>query len=74
MDNRKSIEDFLQVFNNFSEQEKGEVIKILMPKFCEIIMKDKSIIQRIMPDCMKMMKGMNFPMKDMMSNIMDKSW
>jgi hypothetical protein len=44
-----------------------------MPKFCEIAMKDKTVIQEMMPECLEMMKGADFPMKEMMSKMMGKT-
>ncbi|MCM8830963.1 MAG: hypothetical protein NC918_02065 [Candidatus Omnitrophica bacterium] len=68
----ENVEDFVSSFENLSKDSQKELVKKLMPKFCEILMGDKSIIQEIMPDCMGMMKGMNFPMKEMMSKMMGK--
>ncbi|MCM8766783.1 MAG: hypothetical protein NC917_01835 [Candidatus Omnitrophica bacterium] len=59
------VEDFISGFEGLSIDEKKEVIKKLIPKFCEIAMNDMAIIKEFMPKCMEMMKEMNFPMKDM---------
>ena len=58
-------EDFVSGFENLSIDEKKEVIKKLMPKFCEIAMKDMSMISEMRPKCMEIMKEMDFPMKGM---------
>lgn len=69
----RKADDFISGFENLSKDEQKEVIKKLMPKFCEILTKDKNIIQEMMPRCMEMMKGMDFPMKEMMSKMMGKA-
>lgn len=69
----READDFISSFKNLSKDQQKEVIKKLMPKFCEILMKDKNIIQEMMPRCMEMMKGMDFPMKEMMSKMMGKA-
>lgn len=46
-------------------------MKQIMPEFCQLAMKDKSFIDEMMPQCMDMMKNMNFPMKEMMSKMMN---
>ncbi len=68
----ENVEDFVSSFENLSKDTQKEVVKKLMPKFCQILMEDKSIIQEIIPDCMDIMKEMNFPMKEMMSKMMGK--
>jgi len=68
----RTVDDFVSGFENLSKEEQKEVIKKLAPKFCQIAIKDKTIIQEMMPKCMEMMKGMDFPMKEMMSKIMGK--
>ncbi len=68
----ENVEDFVSSFENLSKDTQKEVVKKLMPKFCQILMEDKSIIQEIIPDCMNIMKEMNFPMKEMMSKMMGK--
>jgi len=68
----RTVNDFVSGFENLSEDEQKEVIKKLMPKFCQIVMEDKAIIQEMMPKCMEMMKGMDFPMKEMMTKMMGK--
>lgn len=73
MSEKKKAEDFIRGFENLSKDEQKEVIKKLMPKFCEIAMKDKAVIQEMMPECMEMMKGADFPMKEMMSKMMGKT-
>lgn len=68
------VNDFISGFENLSQEEQKEIIKKLMPKFCEIAMKDKTVIQQMMPECLEMMKGADFPMKEMMSNMMGKKF
>ncbi len=59
-------------FRSLSKDEQKEVMKKLIPEFCKTAMEDKSFIQEMMPTCMEMMKGMDFPMKEMMSKMMGK--
>lgn len=66
----KKIDDFVNRFKELSNEEQKEVIKKLIPEFCQIVMRDKSFMQEMMPQCMEMMKGMDFPMKEMMSKMM----
>jgi Glu-tRNA(Gln) amidotransferase subunit E-like FAD-binding protein len=68
----RTVNDFVSGFENLSKDEQKEVIKKLMPKFCQIVMKEKTIFQEMMPRCMEMMKGMDFPMKEMISKMMGK--
>lgn len=68
----RRADDFISGFENLSKDEQKKVVEELMPKFCQIAMKDKSIIQEIIPECMEMMKGADFPMKEMMSKMMGK--
>jgi hypothetical protein len=68
----RTVNDFVSGFENLSDDEQKEVIKKLAPKFCQIVMEDKAIIQEMMPKCMEMMKGMDFPMKEMMTKMMGK--
>jgi len=68
----RKADDFISGFENLSKDEQKEVIKKLVPKFCEIAMKDKIVIQEMMLRCMEMMRGADFPMKEMMSKMMGK--
>ena len=68
------VDDFIKSFENMSKDEKKEIIRKLMPKFCRIVMENKDIIQEIMPECMEMMKGIDLPMKEMMFKMMGKFW
>ena len=72
MNQEKKVNDFLSSFRNLSKEEQKEVMKKLIPEFCQIAMEDKSFVQEMMPHCMEMMKGMDFPMKEMMSKMMGK--
>ncbi len=63
MSETREAKDFMRDFDNLSEDEQKKVIKKLMPKICEIAMKDRSLIQEMMPECMQMMKGMDFSIK-----------
>jgi len=72
MSQAKKVDDFVSSFKNLSKDEQKEVMKKLIPEFCQIAMEDKSFVQEIMPHCMEMMKGMDFPMKEMMSKMMGK--
>jgi len=45
-------------------------MKELIPEFCQTGMGDPSFMQEMMPRCMEMMKGMDFPMKEMMFRMM----
>jgi len=67
-------DDFISGFENLSQEEQKEIIKKLMQKFCEIAMKDKTVIQQMMPECLEMMKGADFPMKEMMSKMMGQKF
>ena len=69
----KKVNDFVSSFKSLSRDEQKEVMKKLIPQFCEIAMQDKSFIREMMPQCMEMMKGMDFPMKEMMSKMMGKT-
>jgi len=71
MSKTKRVDDFIRSFENLSEDEKKEAMKRIMSEFCETAMKDKEFIQEMMPKCMEMMKGMNFPLKEMMSKMMN---
>jgi len=66
------VSDFVSSFRNLSKDEQKEVMKKLIPEFFQIAMEDKSFVQEMMPRCMEMMKGMDFPMKEMMSKMMGK--
>ena len=72
MSQAKKVDDFVSSFKNLSKDEQKEVMKKLIPEFCQIAMEDKSFVQEMMPNCMEMMKGMDFPMKEMMSKMMGK--
>ena len=72
MSQAKKVDDFVSSFKNLSKDEQKEVMKKLIPEFCKTAMEDKSFVQEIMPHCMEMMKGMDFPMKEMMSKMMGK--
>jgi hypothetical protein len=66
------VDDFVSSFQNLSKDEQKEVMKKLIPEFCKTAMEDKSFVQEMMPHCMETMKGMDFPMKEMMSKMMGK--
>ncbi|OGQ11263.1 MAG: hypothetical protein A2026_09360 [Deltaproteobacteria bacterium RBG_19FT_COMBO_46_12] len=66
------VSDFVSSFQNLSKDEQKEVMKKLILKFFQTAMEDKSFFQEMMPHCMEMMKGMDFPMKEMMSKMMGK--
>lgn len=70
MSQAKKVNDFVSSFRNLSKDEQKEVMKKLIPKFRQIPMVYKSFVQEMMPHCMEMMKGMDFPMKEMMSKMM----
>lgn len=72
MNQGKKVNDFLSSFKNLSKDEQKEVMKELIPEFCQTAMGDQSFIQEMMPRCMEMMKGMDFPMKEMMSKMMGR--
>ncbi len=72
MNQGKKVNDFVSSFKKLSKDEQKEVMKKLIPEFCQIAMKDKSLVQEMMPHCMEIMKGMDFPMKEMMSKMMGK--
>jgi len=74
MGETRKADDFISGFENLSQDEQKEIIKKLMPKFCEIVMKDKTVIQEMMPECLEMMKGADFPIKETMSNMMGKKF
>jgi hypothetical protein len=73
MGETREADDFISGFENLSKDEQKEIIKKLMPKFCEIAMKDKTVNQEMMPECLEMMKGADFPIKEMMSKMMGKT-
>jgi hypothetical protein len=66
------VEDILEAFDNLAPEQQKELIKQLAPKFCEIMMNDKTLMQDMMPKCMDMMQTMNFPMNAMMATMMGK--
>ncbi|PIV21863.1 MAG: hypothetical protein COZ69_01300 [Deltaproteobacteria bacterium CG_4_8_14_3_um_filter_45_9] len=66
------VDDFVSSFQNLSKDEQKEVMKKLIPEFCKTAMEDKSFVQEMMHNCMETMKGMDFPMKEMMSKMMGK--
>lgn len=70
MSKTKDADAFINSFENLSEPDQKEVTRKLMFKFCNIAMKDKTIMQEMMPQCMEMMSGKDFPMKAMMSQMM----
>ena len=72
MNQEKKVNDFVGNFKSLSRDEQKEVVKKLIPEFCQIAMQDKSFMQEMMPQCMEMMKGMDSPMKEMMSKMMGK--
>jgi len=74
MGETRKADDFIRGFENLSEDEQKKTIKNLMPRFCQIAMKDKTVIQEMMPECLEMMKGADFPMKEMMSKMMGKKF
>ena len=72
MSQGRKVNDFVSSFQNLSKDEQKELMKKLIPEFCQTAMKDKSFVQEMMPNCMEMMKGMDFHMKEMMSKMMGK--
>ncbi|MCM8820516.1 MAG: hypothetical protein NC932_00995 [Candidatus Omnitrophica bacterium] len=72
MHGKRKATDFISGFEKLSMDEQKEVIKKLMSKFCQMAMEDENIIQEMMPECMEMMKRMDFSMKGMMCKMMDK--
>ncbi|MGB9630241.1 MAG: hypothetical protein ACPL6D_16425 [Thermodesulfobacteriota bacterium] len=70
MNQKEKINDLVNNFMNLSKEEQKEVMKRIIPEFCQIAMQDKSFMMEMMPRCMEMMKGMDFPMKEMMSKMM----
>jgi hypothetical protein len=70
------VEDILEAFDNLAPEQQKELLKQLAPKFCEIMMNDKTLMQDMMqgmmPKCMDMMPTMNFPMNAMMATMMGK--
>ena len=68
----KKVNDFVSSFKNLSKDEQKEVMKKLIPEFCQTAMGDKSFVQEMMPRCMEMMKGMDFSMKEMMPKMMGR--
>ena len=72
MNQEKKVDDFVSSFRNLSKDEQKEVMKKLIPEFCQTAMEDESFVQEMMPNCMEMMKGMDFLMKEMMSKMMGK--
>jgi len=66
------VNDFVSSFKILSKDEQIEVMKKIIPEFCQTAMGDQSFIQEMMPRCMEMMKEMDFPMKEMMSKMMGK--
>ena len=76
MSTTSKVEDVLNAFENLTIEKQKELIKQLAPKFCEIMMNDKTLMQDMMqgmmPKCMDMMQTMNFPMNAMMATIMGK--
>ena len=72
MEREKKVNDFVSRFKELSKEEQKEVMKELIPEFCQTAMGDQSFIQEMMPRCMEMMKGTDFPMKEMMSKMMGR--
>ena len=72
MSQGRKVNDFVSSFQKLSKDEQKEVMKKLIPEFCQTAMEDKSFVQEMMPHCMEMMRGMDFPMKEMMSRMMGK--
>jgi hypothetical protein len=70
MEQGSKVNDFVIRFKALSWEEQKEAMKELIPEFCQTGMGDPSLMQEMMPRCMEMMKGMNFPMKEMMSRMM----
>ena len=70
MSQEKKVNDFVNSFKSLSRDEQKETMKKLIPELCQIAMKDKSFMQEMMPRCMEMVKGMDFPMKETMSKMM----
>ncbi|MEN3203290.1 MAG: hypothetical protein ABDK87_06120 [Atribacterota bacterium] len=63
----QGVDDLIKGFESLPIDEQKEAIKRLMPKFCKIVMQDKAMMQEMIPECMGMMKEMDFPMYWMMS-------
>jgi hypothetical protein len=70
MEQRSKVNDFVSRFKELSKEEQKKAMKELIPEFCQTAMGDPSFMQEMMPRCMEMMKGMDFPMKEMMSKMM----
>lgn len=73
MNQEEKSNDFVSRFKGLSREEQKEVMKKLIPEFCQIAVGDRSLMQEMMPRCMEMMRGMDFPMAEMMSKMMG-SW
>ena len=52
MGETRKADDFIRGFENLSEDEQKKTIKNLMPRFCQIAMKHKTVIQEMMPECL----------------------
>lgn len=72
MDQGGKVNEFVESFKKLSQNEQKEVMKKLIPEFCQVAMGDRSFMQEMMPRCMEMMRGMDFPMKEMMAKMMGK--
>lgn len=72
MEQGNKANDFVSRFKELSQEEQKRVMKEIIPGFCQTAMGDPSFIQEMMPRCMEMMKGMDFPMKEMMFKMMGK--
>lgn len=72
MSQEEKVNEFLNWFRGLSREAQKEVLKKLIPEFCETAMRDWTFVQEMMPRCMEMMKGMDSPVKEMMSRMMGK--
>jgi hypothetical protein len=72
MDQGDKVNEFVERFRKLSQNEQKEVMKKLIPEFCQIAMGDRAFMQEMMPRCMEMMRGMDFPMKEMMAKMMGR--
>jgi hypothetical protein len=70
MEQSSKVNDFVARFKELSKEDQKEVMEKIIPEFCRTAMGDKSFFQEMMPQCLEMMKGMEFPMKEMMSKRM----
>ncbi len=62
------LEDLKNMFDNLSDEEKIEFMKLIMPSFREIFMKNPGkMMSEMMPFCGEMMKSCGMDMQRMMN-------